>query len=62
MKEAVEVGDFELEYKATTEILADSMTKGKQGKDFIVFRSGAGIQRFNLCVITTTQNGKYWFF
>ena len=31
IKEAIDAGDFELKYKATNEMLADGMTKAKQG-------------------------------
>ena len=36
MKEAIEAEDFRLKYKATTEMLADGMTKGKQGKEILL--------------------------
>jgi len=44
IKEAIDAGGFELKYKATNEMLADGMTKAKQGKKFIDFKKGAGIR------------------
>jgi len=44
IKEAINNGDFELMYKSTDEMIADGMTKAKQGNDFKVFKKAAGIQ------------------
>jgi len=44
IKEAIEAKDFELRYKSTKDMLADGLTKAKQGNEFKLFKNGAGIQ------------------
>jgi len=44
IKEGIEAGDFELKYKSTKEMLADGLTKPKQGIEYEEFKIGAGIQ------------------
>jgi len=44
IKESIEAGDFELKYKSTKEMLADGLTKPKQGIEYEEFKIGAGIQ------------------
>ena len=43
-KEFLEASDFILEYKPTEEMIADGMTKAKQGSEFEYFKNGTGIQ------------------
>jgi len=42
-KESLEAGDFILEHKPTEEMIADGMTKAKQGSDFDEFKIGTGV-------------------
>ena len=44
INEAIDSGDFELRYKATKQMLADGLTKSKQGNEFTEFKKGAGIR------------------
>ena len=42
-KEKLEEGDFAMEYKPTEKMLADGLTKAKQGKGFGLFKHGIGV-------------------
>ena len=44
LKERLEDGDFFMEYKATGDMLADGLTKPKQGIGFESFKNGVGVQ------------------
>ena len=43
LKERLDDGDFELEYRSTNLMLADGATKPKQGLEFEKFKKGVGV-------------------
>ena len=47
LKERLDDGDFEMEYKPTKLMLADGATKPKQGVEFESFKNGVGVKLHN---------------
>ena len=47
LKERLDDGDFEIEYKPTKLMLADGETKPKQGSEFENFKIGIGVKQFD---------------
>ena len=47
LKERLDDGDFEMEYKPTKLMLAHGATKPKQGLEFEVFKNGIGVKLYD---------------